>query len=74
MARKPKKKGRLKLKSRRAAVKRFRKTASGKIKRNKAFKRHILTKKASGRKRGLRKATLVSDGDHARVTKMLIGM
>jgi large subunit ribosomal protein L35 len=73
MARKPKKKGKLKLKTRRAAMKRFRLTASGKIKRNKAMKRHILTKKASGRKRGLRKATLVSDGDHDRVRKMLLG-
>ena len=73
MSRKPKK-GKLKLKSKRGAVKRFRVTAGGKIKRNKAMKRHILTKKATGRKRGLRKATLVSDGDHARVTKMLIGM
>jgi large subunit ribosomal protein L35 len=73
MSRKPKKKGKLKLKSRRAAVKRFRKTATGKIKRNKSMKRHILTKKATGRKRGLRKATMVSDADHARVTRMLIG-
>ena len=73
MARKPKKKGKLKLKTRRAAMKRFRLTASGKIKRNKAMKRHILTKKAPGRKRGLRKATLVSDGDHDRVRKMLLG-
>jgi large subunit ribosomal protein L35 len=69
--RKPKKK--LKLKSRRAAAKRFRLTASGKIKRNKAMKRHILTKKATGRKRHLRGATLVSDADHDRVRKMLLG-
>lgn len=69
--RKPRKK--LKLKTRRAAAKRFRVTASGKIKRNKAMKRHILTKKATGRKRGLRRATLVSDADHDRVRKMLLG-
>jgi len=69
--RKPRKK--LKLKTRRAAAKRFRLTASGKIKRNKAMKRHILTKKATGRKRSLRKATLVSDADHDRVRKMLLG-
>jgi large subunit ribosomal protein L35 len=68
--RKPRKK--LKLKTRRAAAKRFRVTASGKIKRNKAMKRHILTKKETGRKRGLRKATLVSDADHDRVRKMLL--
>ncbi len=69
--RKPKRK--LKLKSRRAAAKRFRLTASGKIKRHKSMKRHILTKKATGRKRHLKKATLVSDADHARVRKMLLG-
>ena len=50
--RKPKKK--IKLKSRRGAVKRFKLTATGKVKRYHAFKRHILTKKATGRKRHLR--------------------
>ena len=59
--RKPKK--RLKLKSRRGAVKRFKLTATGKVKRYHSMKRHILTKKATGRKRHLRKATLVSPGD-----------
>jgi large subunit ribosomal protein L35 len=68
--RKPKKK--LKLKSRRAAAKRFRLTASGKIKRHKSMKRHILTKKTTSRKRHLRKGTLVSDADHERVRKMLL--
>ena len=47
--RKPKKK--LKLKSRRAAVKRFKITATGKVKRYHAFKRHILTKKSVARRR-----------------------
>ena len=51
--RKPKKKGKLKLKTKRAAVKRFRMTATGKIKRGQSMKRHILTKKAPGRRRGL---------------------
>jgi len=41
-----------KLKTHRGAAKRFRKTASGKFKRAKAYKSHILTKKAPGRKRG----------------------
>jgi large subunit ribosomal protein L35 len=68
--RKPRKKP--KLKTRRSAAKRFRLTASGKIKRNKSMKRHILTKKSAGRKRGLRKATLVSDADHDRVRRMLV--
>ena len=68
--RKPKAK--LKLKSKRGAVKRFKLTASGKIKRHKAFKRHILTKKAPGRKRGLGESVLVSDADKAQVKRMLL--
>jgi large subunit ribosomal protein L35 len=69
--RKPKAK--LKLKSKRAARKRFKLTASGKIKRGHSMKRHILTKKPTGRKRGLRKSTLVSDADQANVRRMLLG-
>lgn len=65
-------KAKLKLKTKRGAVKRFRVTASGKIKRNKAMKRHILTKKQPGRKRGLATATLVSDADVAQVHRMLL--
>jgi large subunit ribosomal protein L35 len=68
--RKPKAK--LKLKTKRAAAKRFKVTASGKIKRHKAFKRHILTKKAPGRRRGLRESVLVSDADKAQVKRMLL--
>ena len=63
---------RVKLKSKRGAVKRFKLTASGKVKRYKSMKRHILTKKAQGRKRGLRKATLVSDSEQAQVRLMLL--
>jgi large subunit ribosomal protein L35 len=62
----------LKLKSNRAARKRFKVTASGKIKRGQSMKRHMLTKKAQGRKRGLRKGTLVSDADSANVRRMLL--
>lgn len=71
--RKPRGKKKHKMKSRRGAVKRFRLTASGKIKRNKSMKRHILTKKATGRKRGLRKATLVSKAETPNVRRMLLG-
>ena len=71
--RKTKKKGKLKLKSRRGARKRFKLTASGKVKRGHAFKRHILTKKAVGRKRGLRKAGLVSPAETPSVRRMLLG-
>jgi large subunit ribosomal protein L35 len=68
--RKPKAK--LKHKSKRGAVKRFKLTATGKVKRGQSMKRHILTKKDQGRKRGLRKATLVSDADTPRVRAMLL--
>jgi large subunit ribosomal protein L35 len=60
-----------KLKTHRGAAKRFRRTASGKFKRAKAYKSHILTKKAPGRKRGLATATSVSASDHKRVKEML---
>jgi large subunit ribosomal protein L35 len=61
-----------KLKSNRAAMKRFRKTGTGKVRRNKAFKSHILTKKTTKRKRGLRKASLVHPTDMKRVRRMLL--
>ena len=63
----------LKLKSKRAAVKRFKLTATGKVKRGQSMKRHILTKKATGRKRHLRKATMVSDAETPSVRRMLLG-
>ncbi len=47
-----------KIKTSRAAAKRFKKTGTGKLKRNKAYKSHILTKKSQKRKRNLRKATI----------------
>ena len=47
-----------KMKTSRAAAKRFKKTGSGKLKRNKAYKSHILTKKSQKRKRNLRKAAM----------------
>jgi len=60
-----------KMKSNRGAAKTFRKTGSGKIKRNKAYKSHILTKKSTKRKRNLRQATLVSKADSKKVSLML---
>ena len=68
--RKPKTK--LKLKTNRAAAKRFKLTATGKVKRGHSMKRHILTKKAPGRKRALGKAVLVSDADVEQVKRMLL--
>ena len=46
-----------KIKTNKAASKRFKKTGTGKLKRMKAYKSHILTKKSTKRKRNLRKAT-----------------
>ena len=60
-----------KIKTRRGAAKRFKKTASGKIKRHHAYRTHILTKMSPKRKRQLRKATLVSAADLPRVKKMV---
>ena len=60
-----------KMKTRRAAAKRFKRTASGKIKRNRAYKGHILTKKSPKRKRKLRKSTLVSKADYKRVDQLI---
>ena len=48
-----------KMKTSRAAAKRFKKTGTGKLKRFKAYKRHILTKKSAKTKRNLRKATMM---------------
>ncbi len=60
-----------KMKTKSGAKKRFRVTGSGKIKRKKAFKSHILTKKSSKRKRNLTQTTLVNDADVKAVKKML---
>lgn len=60
-----------KIKTKSAAKKRFKKTASGEIKLSHAFRRHLLTKKSRKCKRHLRKAGYVSDVDYARVAKML---
>ena len=49
-----------KIKTNRAAAKRFKVTGTGKLKRNKAYKSHILTKKSTKRKRNLRQATITA--------------
>lgn len=67
--RKPKTK--IKKKTKRAAVARFKLTGTGKVMRNHSMRRHILTKKAKSRKRKLRHATLVSKGDAANVKAMI---
>jgi len=59
-----------KLKTHRAAAKRFRKTAKG-YKRAQSHRRHILTKKPSKRKRQLRRGMMVHKTDVDRVKQML---
>jgi len=60
-----------KIKTIRAAAKRFKKTASGNLKRNKAYKSHILTKKTTKRKRNLRKATMTDATNVKNMKKIL---
>lgn len=60
-----------KLKTHRGAAKRFKLTKGRKIKRIKAYAGHIMTKKSTKRKRGLRQATYVHTSDSARI-KMLL--
>ena len=60
-----------KLKTHRGAAKRIKITATGKVKRRHAFARHILTKKAAGRKRKLSRAVIASDADSPTIRRML---
>ncbi len=60
-----------KMKTNRSAAKRFSRTKSGKIKRNKANASHILTKKTPKRKRHLRQGTLVAKSDQKRVARLI---
>jgi len=60
-----------KMKTNKGAAKRFRKTGTGKIKRNSAFTSHILTSKTTKRKRNLRQSSILSAGDAKRVKVML---
>lgn len=60
-----------KMKSNSGAKKRFKVTGSGKIKRAKAFKRHLLGRKSKGRKKELGKATMVHPSDDARIRLLL---
>ena len=60
-----------KMKTHRGAAKRFRKTGTGRLKRSKAYKSHILTKKSSKRKRNLRKAGYVATNQEKTMKKLL---
>ena len=60
-----------KMKTHRGAAKRLIKTGSWKLKRNKSYKSHILTKKSPKTKMNLRKSAIVSDGDAKRIAQLL---
>ena len=60
-----------KIKTNRAAAKRFKATGTGKLKRNKAYKCHILTKKSTKRKRNLRQATITDATNVKNMKKVL---
>lgn len=60
-----------KVKTKKAAVKRFKATGTGKLKRMKAYKSHILTKKSAKRKRNLRHATM-TDATNVKTMKKIM--
>ena len=60
-----------KIKTKRAAAKRFTKTGSGNLKRNTAYKSHILTKKSTKRKRNLRQAAM-TDATNVKTMKKIL--
>jgi large subunit ribosomal protein L35 len=60
-----------KMKTKRAAAKRFKRTGTGKVKRHHNFKDHILTKKSPKRKRKLRKAGLIAKADLGRIARAM---
>ena len=61
-----------KMKTHRASAKRFKRTASGKLKRFKAYNGHLTGKKSAKRVRNLRKGSLVSKGDQKRIDSMVM--
>ena len=60
-----------KMKTHSGAAKRFSLTKSGKIKRGKAYKSHILNKKSPKRKRNLRKSTLIAAVEEKKIKKLI---
>lgn len=60
-----------KIKTNRGAAKRFRKTGTGKIRRNRAYTSHILTKKTTKRKRNLRQGTVIAKVDERNVAQLI---
>jgi len=60
-----------KMKTNRGAAKRFKKSASGRIKRGSAFTSHILTSKTAKRKRNLRGGSMVADVDQKNIARLI---
>ena len=60
-----------KMKTKRAAAKRLRKTAGGHLKRNRGWKRHLLEAKAPGRRRRLRKPALIAPANERRMNQLV---
>jgi len=60
-----------KIKTNRGAAKRFKKSASGRIKRGGAFTSHILTCKSRKRKRNLRQGAMVADVDQKNIARLI---
>lgn len=60
-----------KMKTHRGAAKRFALTATGKVKRGKAYRSHILTKMTTKRKRNLRKGGFIADCEAANIRKLI---
>ena len=61
-----------KMKSHRSAAKRFTMTASGRVKRGKAFASHLLKQKSTKRKRNYRKSSYLSSADEKRIKDMIL--
>ncbi len=59
------------MKTRKSAAKRFKQTGSGKIKRSKAYGRHLMTSKSSKRKRNLRRSGSASETDMRKIRAMM---
>lgn len=60
-----------KMKTKKAAAKRFRKTGTGKVKRNHAFTNHMFVAKSQKRKRKLRKSAIMHSGDVKRIKQLI---
>jgi large subunit ribosomal protein L35 len=60
-----------KIKTNRGAAKRFRKTGTGKIRRNKAYTSHILTSKTTKRKRNLRQGAIIVKADERNIAQLI---